>query len=91
MGKNNNSKYISIIIFSPFRNILKIGEYIQKILTESNQQCKLFNLTGKSWQEISSFKYSLIEKSDLLVIGSAVYALNVVKPIKMFIGNLPIN
>ena len=91
MGKNNNSKYISIIIFSPFGNTLKIGEYIQKILTESNQQCKLFNLTGKSWQEILSFKYSLIEKSDLLVIGSAVYAWKVVKPIKMFIDNLPIN
>jgi len=42
MGKNNNSKYISIIIFSPFGNTLKIGEYIQKILTESNQQCKFY-------------------------------------------------
>ena len=91
MKKNDNSKKISIIIYSPFGNTLKVGEYIQKVLTESNQHCKLFNLTGKSWNQILSFNYSLIGKSDLLVIGFPVYAWNPIEPIKVFINNLPMN
>ena len=91
MRKVNNLKKISLVLFSPFGNTLKIGRYIQKILIEYNQYCELIDLTGKSWDEISNFDYSLIEKSNLLIIGSGVYAWKPIKPIKTFINNLPIN
>ncbi len=89
--KKNSSKNASIIIFSPFGNTLKVGKYIQKALTELNQHCELINLTGKSWSQISSFDYSMIEKNDLLVIGTPVYAWKIIEPIKIFIENLPVN
>jgi ferredoxin len=89
--QNKKSIFVSVIVFSPFGNTLKIGEYIQKVFTDSYQQCKLFNLTGKSWREISTFNYSLIEKDNLLVIGSPIYSWKVVEAIKKFIDNLPKN
>ncbi len=84
-------KHISIMVFSPFGNTLKVGKYIQKALTESNQHCEIINLTGKSWNQISSFDYSMIEKNDLIVIGTPVYAWKIIEPIKIFIENLPSN
>lgn len=88
INNRKNLNNISIILFSPFGNTLKIGEILRKNLVDLNQYCEIYNLTGKSWREIFNFDYSLIEKSDLLIIGSPVYAWRIVEPIRIFINNL---
>jgi hypothetical protein len=80
---------IKIILFSPFGNTLRIGKTIQREIIKLGHYCEIINLTRKNWGEILDFDYSIIDKADLLIFGSGVYAWNIVEPIKIIIKKLP--
>ena len=86
---NNAKKKIAIVVFSVFGNTLRVGQAIQDVFRANDINCELHNLAGKTWEDINDFDYSLIENLDLLVIGSPVYAWNIIAPLKLFIKNLP--
>ena len=53
---------IVIILFSPFKNTLKIGNIIQETFISLDCNCVLLDLTGKTWEEIINYDYSTIPK-----------------------------
>jgi len=87
MSKKNLKSII--VVFSPHGNTLKVTEKVKSSFDEQGVESKLINLTGKSWDEISNFGYSIIEKCDLLIVGSPVYAWGITEPIEKFLSNLP--
>ena len=87
MSKKNLKS--AIVVFSPHNNTLKVAEKIKSSFDEQGVESDLINLTGKSWDEISNFDYSVIENYDLLIVGSPVYAWEVIEPIEKFLLHLP--
>jgi ferredoxin/multimeric flavodoxin WrbA len=80
---------IIILVFSPHGNTLKVANAVKDGFLKQGIQIDLINLTGRSWDEITNFNYSIIKDSDLLIVGFPVYGWRVIRPMEIILSNLP--
>ena len=78
-----------IVLFSPNGSTLKIAKEMEKEFLKKKIKTEIIDLTGRSWEEISNFNYSVIDEYDLFIIGFPVYAWKIVEPLEVFLSNMP--
>ena len=84
---------VAIVVFSPTGNTLKVGKMLEECLLRKNVKVQLVDITrnkelfGK--RNYKSYLKKLVQKHDLLCIGSPVYAHHLHYNVKEIIKSLP--
>lgn len=84
---------VTIIVFSPSGNTLKVANMLEKSLTAKNIAVQTFNMTGSesllNTRSVQQFLQEHVEEHDVLCIGSPVYAHHLQYLMKDLIRALP--
>lgn len=84
---------VTIVVFSPTGNTLKVGKMLKKSLLDRNVDVQLIDITRDRkffhGHDIQSYLEENIRKHDVLCIGSPVYAHHLHYNIKKLIRSLP--
>ena len=84
---------VAIVVFSPTGNTLKIGKMLEENLLKKNVKVQLVDITRNKAlfgdRNYKSYLKELVQKHDLLCIGSPVYAHHLHYNVKKIIKSLP--
>ena len=79
----------AIAVFSPHGNTRRVAEVAQGAFKKEGIRTQLIDLTGRTWDELAQFDYSVIQNSGFLLVTTPVYAWKIAEPMERFLANLP--